>query len=462
MASSAFLLWARCAVADDRGNQELDRRYQSAVADYDVGRYSEAAEELKKLLPLGPKSFELHELLGLVYASLNQNGDAEEQLGIAVELKPDSAAARTNFGALLLHLGKSSLAADQFLQALRIAPQSYEASHNLGELYVKTGRVGDARPLLELAYRTQPDDYDNAYDLAMADFELGRFNEARKIAQAIAKKQNTGEVQNLLGQVDEKDGNFLEAAHEFETAAHLDPSEDNLFNWGSEMLLHRTYGPAVIIFQQAADRYPHSARLLIGLGLGLYAQGKYDDAVKVLITAADLNPSDPRSYVFLSKAYDSSAKRADEVIERFRRYAQLRPENALAQYYYALCLWKGKRSGESATDLKIVESLLQKAVALDGTIPEAHVQLGELYSDQRAYDKSIAEYLRALELNPNLPDAHYRLGTDYVHAGRKEDAQKEFAVYQKLRAEHLAEVDKERAEVQQFVYSEEQRAVSKF
>ena len=81
------------------------------------------------------------------------------------------------------------------------------------------------------------------------------------------------------------------------------------------------------------------------------------------------------------------------------------------------------------------------------------MQLGNLYADQHQYEKSIPEYVRALELDPNLPDAHYRLGTDYVHVGQKEQAQKEFDVYQKLRAEHLAEVDKERAEVQQFIYS---------
>jgi hypothetical protein len=60
-----------------------------------------------------------------------------------------------------------------------------------------------------------------------------------------------------------------------------------------------------------------------------------------------------------------------------------------------------------------------------------------------------------------LSDAHYRLGTDYVHTGKKEDAQKEFAIYQRLRAEHLAEVEKERAEVQQFVYSEKGSGTSK-
>jgi tetratricopeptide (TPR) repeat protein len=164
----------------------------------------------------------------------------------------------------------------------------------------------------------------------------------------------------------------------------------------------------------------------------------------------------------LSKAFDSSPKQAEDVIGRFRRYAELRPQDARAQYYYAISLWKGKRSEDSSADVATVETLLRKSITLDGNIPEAHMQLGDLYAGQHLYDKSIPEYVRALELNPDLSDAHYRLGTDYVHAGRKDEAQKEFAVYQKLRAAHLAEADKERAEVQQFVYSEKERTSSKF
>jgi tetratricopeptide (TPR) repeat protein len=193
---------------------------------------------------------------------------------------------------------------------------------------------------------------------------------------------------------------------------------------------------------------------MIGLGLAFDLRGKYDDAVKALIAAADLDPSDPRCYYFLSKAYDSSPSQAEEVIQRFRRYAELQPGNAMALYYYALSLWKGKRVGDESLDLSTVESLLQKSIALDAKIAEPHVQLGNIYADRHDYERSIPEYLRALELNPNLSDAHYRLGTDYVHVGKKDLAQKEFDVYQQLRAQHLAEVDKARAEVQQFVYEE--------
>jgi tetratricopeptide (TPR) repeat protein len=449
------------ASAEDSQKQKLDRQYQSAVADYNAGRYAEAADLLETLLPYAQKSFEVHELIGLVYASMSEDAKAVDHLKTAVQLKPDSAAARTNLGTSLLHSGKAALAGEQFRKALQLEPESFDANHNLGELYIQLGKIADARPLLEKAQRINPTSYGNGYDLAMADFLLGRLDEARQLLQSLVKQQDTGELHNLLAQVEEKDGKFVEAANEYETAAHMDPSEDNLFDWGCEMLLHRTYEPAIAIFQQGTQRYPNSPRLLIGLGLALYSRGKYDEAVKALLAAAALSPSDPRCYLFLSKAYDSSPTLADNVIQAFRRYAELQPENARAQYYYAISLWKGKRAGGSNSNLQTVESLLKKSIALDDAFPEAHVQLGDLYADQHEYAKSIPEYERALELNPNLSDAHYRLGTDLVHVGQKERAQKEFAVYQELRAQHLAELDKARADVKQFVYSEKAAASSK-
>ena len=449
----SLLTCAAFATAEDNQKEKLDRQFQSAAAQYDAGRFAEAAAQLEDLLPRVPNNFEVEELLGLTYSALSQDTKAIEHLDAAVRLNPGSAAARTNLAASLSHSGKAELAGEQFRKALELEPRNYTANHNLGEFYIQSGKIAEAQPLLERAQRTNPTSYDNGYDLAMADLLTGRLGEARQLVQSMMRSKDTGELHNLLAQIEEKDGKFVAAANEFGTAAHMDPSEDNLFDWGSELLLHRTYEPAIDVFRQATRLYPASPRLQIGLGMALYSRGLYEEAVKALLTAADLNPSDPRCYLFLSKAYDSSPNQAEEVIQRFRRYAELEPSNARAQYYYAMSLWKGKRAEGSSLDLQAVESLLKKSIALDEKLPEAHVQLGNLYADQHEYAKSIPEYVRALELNPNLTDAHYRLGTDYVHVGQKDRAQSEFDVYQKLRAQHLAEVDKERAEVQQFVYS---------
>jgi tetratricopeptide (TPR) repeat protein len=454
---SALAVCASCPASENSPNPKpspkLDQEFQSAVAHYHAGQLPEAAAQLEQLLPQVPKSFEVHELLGLVYAAQSQDAKAVEQLQAAVHLKPDSAAAHTNLAAALVHMGNSELAGQQFRKALELEPHDYDANHNLGEFYIQTGKITDATPLLEQAQRITPTSYDNGYDLSQAYLLTGRLSQARQLVQTLVQQKNTGELHNLLGQIEEKDGKFVAAANEFGIAAHMDPSEENLFAWGSEFLLHRTYEPAIEVFTKASERYPNSPRLFIGLGMALYSRGKYDEAVKALLAAADLNPADPRCYLFLSKAYDSSPNQAQDVIQRFRRFSELQPGNALALYYYAMSLWKGKRAEDPGSDLREVESLLQKSVALDPKLAEAHMQLGNLYADQHEYAKSIPEYTKALEVNPNLPDAHYRLGQDYVHVGQKDRAQAEFEVYQRLRAQHLAEVDKERAEVQQFVYA---------
>jgi tetratricopeptide (TPR) repeat protein len=328
-------------------------------------------------------------------------------------------------------------------------------------LYVRSEKVAKATPFLEHAQRINPSSYDNGYDLARAYLLTGRLVDARQLVHGLLKIKDTAELHNLLGEIEEKDEKFVVAANEFEIAAHADPSESNLFDWGSELLLHRTLGPAVEVFQHASERYPKSARLVIGLGMALYARGNYDDAVKSLLRGADQDPSDPDCYLFLSKAYNSSPSQAGEVIEHFRRFAQLQPRNARAHYYYAMSLWKGRRAEDPDLDLRQIETLLKTSLALDTKFADAHLQLGNLYSDQNRYAEAVPEYEKARELDPDLADVRYRLGQAYVRTGQKDRAQEEFAIYQKIREQHLAELDKQRAEIRQFVYTAKNGASAK-
>ena len=433
--------------------KDLDRDFQMAVSLYEAGKYPDAAVQLEKLVREVPDSFEVQELLGLVYAAQSKDARATQHLQKAVALKPDSAPARTNLAANLARLGKTDLATDHFRKAVELDPKGFETNHNLGESYVRSGKVAEAAPYLEKAQQIDPSSYDNGYDLSLAYLQTGRLAEARQLIQTLMKRRNTAELHNLLAEVDERDGKFVEAANEYETAAHMDPSESNLFDWGSELLLHRTLGPAVEVLQQASVRYPGSQRMLVALGMAYYLRGNYDDAVKSFLVAADLNPSEPNCYFFLSRAYDSSPSQADDVIQRFRRFAELQPNNAQALFYYAMSLWKGKRAQDPGLDLHQIESLLTKSLTLDPKLAEAHLQLGNLYSDRNKYAEAIPEYKRALELNSDLADAYYRLGQAYVRIGEKDRAQEQFQVYQKINERHLADLDKQRAEIRQFVYS---------
>jgi len=453
--------WAFLTPPAEAQKQDLDREFHAAVAQYEAGQYAEAATQLEKLVREVPESFEVHELLGLVYAAQSQSDKANTHLEKAVRLQPNSVTARTNLGNNLLRLDRLALAEQQFKKAAALAPRDYEPNHNLGEFYVRSNKLPEAIPLLERAQRINPSAYENGYDLSLAYLSTGRLGDARKLIQDLAKRKDTAELHNLLGEVKEKDGQFVAAVNEFETAAHMEPSESNVFDWGSELLIHRTLEPAIEVFRQGAERYPDSPRMAIGLGMAYYSLGKYDDAVKSLLRAADLSPGDPRGYPFLSRAYDSSPSQAEDVIERFRRFAELQPKNGQAVYYYAMSLWKGKRAQDPNLDLTQIEQLLKKAITLDPGLAEAHLQLANLYSDQRKYGESVPEYLRARELNPDLADVHYRLAQAYVRVGEKDLAQEEFKAYQQLRAQHLSDLDRQRAEIRQFVYSEKQEPGTK-
>jgi tetratricopeptide (TPR) repeat protein len=440
-----------------QSDKNLDREFQAALADYNSGKLVQAAAELEELVRVSPDDVEVQELLGLVYSAESEDAKATEYLENAVRLKPDSAAARTNLAANLVRLAKMSAAEEQFKKSAELAPENFDTNHNLGEFYVRMGNISKATPFLERAQRIDPS-YDNGYDLALAYLTTGRLADGRELIHGLLKRRDTAELHDLLGDLEEKDGQFVAAENEYELAAHKDPSESNLFDWGSELLMHRTLDPAVTVFQDAVERYPNSPRLMIGLGMALYSRGNYDDAVKALLKGADLNPTDSRCYLFLSRAYDSSPSQADAVIDRFRRYAELEPGNGKAQYYYAMSLWKGKRTEDPNLNLHQIELLLKKSISLDPMLADAHFQLANLYSDQNKYAEAIPEYVQARELNADLADAYYRLGQAYVRTGQKERAQQEFQTYQRLRQQHLADLDQQRAEIRQFVYAEKSSA----
>jgi tetratricopeptide (TPR) repeat protein len=207
------------------------------------------------------------------------------------------------------------------------------------------------------------------------------------------------------------------------------------------------------VFSEGVKRYPDSPRLAVGLVLALYWSGRHDDAVKALVKATDLSPSGLRAYYFLNKAYGHSQGQADEVVERFRRFAQLRPQDSQAAYYYALSLWKGKQAGDTSPILAQAESVLERAIQLDPAFAEAHLELANVYSQQQKYAKAVPEYQQAIKLDAKLVDAYYRLGQAYVHLNQGELAQKEFQIHRELYQQHLAKWDSEQQEIRHFVYT---------
>ncbi len=361
---------------------------------------------------------------------------------------------------------KSSSGAEKSLhETVEREPENFDANHSLGKLLVADGKAREALPYLERASRINPGDFENAYELALACAGVGEYEHAGlNVRTLLAGKdrspQDQAKLHHLLGDVEEVQGNPLEAVQEYQHAAELDPSESNFFDWGSELLMHRAAEPAIEVFAKGTRLFPRSVRMLVGLGAAWYSQGSSELAVLRLCEASDLSPDDPTPYLFLGRIQEAETAQSELFMEKLRRFAGLRPENAMANYYYAVSLWKRRKSPEDAENVAQARALLEKAVRLDPKLGAGYLQLGILYSEQKDFSNAISAYKHAIEVSPHLEEAHYRLAQAYRQTGEAAKAKSELQLYSQISKERAKEVERDRHEIQQFVYTLRDRTSS--
>jgi tetratricopeptide (TPR) repeat protein len=349
------------------------------------------------------------------------------------------------------HGNESSKSESELRATLISNPGSYEANHQLGNFYLQAGRYREAIPLLQAAYNIKSEDRGNEYELALACQGAGDLQQARLHVTDLLAHGETAEWRSLQGDLNEKLGDPLNAVREYERAAFLSPSEENYFKWGSELSLHRAVWQAQEVFQKGAKVFPQSSRMLAALGAALFAGARYDEAALRFCEASDLNPGDPKPYEFMGKIEMEAPNPLACIEQKLARYVQQQPQDALANYFYAMAIWKGQEKSADEQVLHQVETLLTKAVKIDPQCADGYFQLGNLYSSRHDYTKAIGFYEKAIAVNSQLGDAHYRLGVAYDRTGERQKAQQEFQLHDQIKKLEADEVEKQRREVKQFL-----------
>jgi tetratricopeptide (TPR) repeat protein len=275
--------------------------------------------------------------------------------------------------------------------------------------------------------------------------------QARDHATKLLAQNETADLHRQLGEIDEKLDDPLDAVHEFEHAVRIDPTEQNYFEWGSELLLHRAVWQAAEVFADGAKAYPKSARMLAALGAALFASARYDEAAQRLCQASDLAPSDAEPYLFLGRIEIASPSPLPCAEEKLARFAAQQPGNALANYFYAMAVWKRQAMPPDPQDMQRVEALLEKAEKIDPKCADADLQLGLLSFSRGNYRRAVDYYTRAIAADPQLSEAHYRLAVAYDRMGESGNARQEFQLHEQIEKSQAEEVERQRREVKQFL-----------
>ncbi len=324
---------------------------------------------------------------------------------------------------------------------------SYRA---LGEYYLKTNEPAQALPLFEDAARIQPDDSEIIFDLAVTLEKTGELSKARRHLQSLLRLHPDARFYHLAAEIDEKNHDPLSAVREFEIAAELDPSEENLFAWGAELLLHRAFDQARSVLEKGAEAFPQSSRMQAALGASFLAGALYESAAERLCKASDLNPTSAEPYLLLGKIALSAPVPLPCVESHMARFRSMFPTLATAQYLYAMALWKVHTQNPDADSEDEIASLLNRAVSLDKNCAEAYLQLGILQSSQGHLEQAIQQYEQAIRANPKLSEAHFRLGLAYERLHHPDKAKKEFRVHETLDQLQADAIEEERRGIKQF------------
>ena len=417
------------------------------MAAEDRGDLDGAETLLLRLHTAHPGVFAVDESLGLLLASRGDKHGALRLLEEGVREEPSSDVAHANLGAAFYQLHQNESAIAEFERAVQINPDNVSSQESLGRLWMDDHEPEKAADAFLAVVRLNPDDQDMALDCVTALLQANRLDTAQKMLSSFANADRSARAQSLLGELDEKKGNFRAAARSYARATELDPSEQNAWQLGFEYLRHWTFDAAVTEFQAASGQFPDSKRLRLGLGVALYGAAEYVRAIPVF---ADLLKSEPDNSLYaelLGMSCDAPLPARLARCTKLVQYAGMHPTDAKAATYAASWLLKYEDSGQH---LDLARNLLEHAIAANPTLPEAMFQMGMVMQNGSDWKGSIPFLERAVKLKPDYAQAHYRLALAYWRTGRKQDGQAQMALQKKFARQEQQDLERRLRQITTF------------
>ena len=150
------------------------------------------------------------------------------------------------------------------------------------------------------------------------------------------------------------------------------------------------------------------------LGMALYEQGRYAEALGPAHIAVDQRPNYSKTHITLGNVL-SALGRFDEAETHLRRAIALNPEAHKAHLSLGNVLYKQGRYAEAL-------DAAQVALEQDPEFSEAHSNLGAILAALGRFDEAETHLRRAIALNPAGRDAHHNLGAALYKQGRYAEA----------------------------------------
>ncbi len=439
---------------------QLDALENVAVISIQLGRYAEGGKALKKIITVNPDLLFAHFLLGTLYETIGQVGEAWEEYDLVVkkgEKTPDSqdlvktkkrlaqigptrelavaVAQKLREASELYKKEKVDEAEAKYNEILKIVPNNSRAQYGLGIILFKKGKEEESKKYFENAVEDDP-------SLLRGHFFLGKIYLGRKEIQKGVTELNRvlelgktpGHEKEFKAEIDEAKLSLAQMGSDVTIAAEV----QNFLDQGRDLYQKEDIEGAREKFSKVLSLAPENLEALEKLG-SIYLRETSLDTQKAKETferMLAIKPELLQTRIRLALLYeadeefDKAIGQLQEVIRRDEKGndAVLRAKKLFSQMggtaEKAKALFADLKEGNrllSEKKLKEAESVYQKALEIVQDQVQALYSLGLILLEDKKLEEAEKMFRRVIKIDPDHFESHFNLGLLFGARGKYAD-----------------------------------------
>lgn len=317
-----------------------------------------------------------------------------------------------------------------YRQLLEQYPNVFEIRSNLGAALAGQGLYTDAIAEYNRALLLKPSPQVRL-NLALAYYKIGDFSTAAETLKAVHKEVPADmQAVTLLSDCYLKQGQNKEVIDLLTPIQQAQPENPTfIYLLGTALVRDGQTAKGQLIIDKIL-RNGESAECRLLMGTVKYLGADFAGAREDFEKAVNLNPNLPEAFAYYGMALLSTGDQAG-ARKAFERELQSDPNNFVSNLHMGVLL---RQDEENDAALKYLNHALQLRPGDPGVrfqIASIELAKGQLEAASRDLESLVKD-------SPNFIEAHVALATLYFREKRREDGERERAIYAKLNAERQA------------------------
>ena len=412
---------------------EEQQSFYSVLPLIERGDLANAEQRLLAAVGQFPRSAILYNALGITYVKESKIDKAAASFRKALEILPSFTAAQLQLASIDRQQGNRTEAAQLFRSAAD-GTTNFDALATAGLGLADCEDYAGAARVLGRAHTLRPDVESVTYNLALAQYKSGSLESSLESLRTIAAAEGQPDVLHLRGKVLEELGK-ADGAGDLTASCRMSPGNEVFCaDAALSAIRQERFADAIAILEPSLERSPGSLSLLPLMGLAQFRLGRYHDAISSYTAALERDASMDASREGLGFLYYVTGD-----LEKARAVIEEGLKNPKADFYLAhleaMVLYRLSPQLRAKA-----REAVDRALEANSRFAPSYFLLGKIRMDQNDFPGALADFERAVEVDPKYPLPYYKMAQIYARQGRTseaEDARLKFSKLGNLREDEI-------------------------